>query len=114
MTGKSVRAAFGSTIRIRGVSSAGRAPALQAGGHRFDPGTLQRERPWKQGLSVAGVSVRSDIEVPFGTILEHREDSGRSARRCPAIRNHRFWRSAGAGRSTRLRGSHWGATTVAF
>ena len=23
-----------------GVSSAGRAPALQAGGHRFDPGTL--------------------------------------------------------------------------
>ena len=24
----------------RGVSSAGRAPALQAGGHRFDPGTL--------------------------------------------------------------------------
>jgi hypothetical protein len=26
--------------RERGVSSAGRAPALQAGGHRFDPGTL--------------------------------------------------------------------------
>src|SRR6478672_4614213 len=26
--------------RSRGVSSAGRAPALQAGGHRFDPGTL--------------------------------------------------------------------------
>src|SRR5438477_1558983 len=26
--------------RRRGVSSAGRAPALQAGGHRFDPGTL--------------------------------------------------------------------------
>src|SRR5215472_3064482 len=26
----------------RGVSSAGRAPALQAGGHRFDPGTLHR------------------------------------------------------------------------
>ena len=32
---------------IRGVSSAGRAPALQAGGHRFDPGTLhQREVVW--------------------------------------------------------------------
>ena len=31
----------------RGVSSAGRAPALQAGGHRFDPGTLhQREVVW--------------------------------------------------------------------
>ena len=42
MIGKSVRAAFGSTMRIRGVSSAGRAPALQAGGHRFDPGTLHR------------------------------------------------------------------------
>ena len=26
----------------RGVSSAGRAPALQAGGHRFDPGTLHQ------------------------------------------------------------------------
>ena len=33
---------FGSTMRLRGVSSAGRAPALQAGGHRFDPGTLHR------------------------------------------------------------------------
>ena len=28
---------------IWGVSSAGRAPALQAGGHRFDPGTLHQE-----------------------------------------------------------------------
>ena len=27
---------------LRGVSSAGRAPALQAGGHRFDPGTLHQ------------------------------------------------------------------------
>ena len=30
------------TGAARGVSSAGRAPALQAGGHRFDPGTLHR------------------------------------------------------------------------
>ena len=29
-----------------GVSSAGRAPALQAGGHRFDPGTLHQQRDW--------------------------------------------------------------------
>ena len=29
---------------IWGVSSAGRAPALQAGGHRFDPGTLHQKR----------------------------------------------------------------------
>ena len=28
--------------RIRGCSSAGRAPALQAGGHRFDPGQLHQ------------------------------------------------------------------------
>ena len=28
---------------LRGVSSAGRAPALQAGGHRFDPGTLHHK-----------------------------------------------------------------------
>ena len=27
-----------------GVSSAGRAPALQAGGHRFDPGTLHQKK----------------------------------------------------------------------
>ena len=40
MIGISARAAFGSTMRTRGVSSAGRAPALQAGGRRFDPGTL--------------------------------------------------------------------------
>ena len=31
----------------RGVSSAGRAPALQAGGHRFDPGTLHGSTKWK-------------------------------------------------------------------
>ena len=29
---------------IWGVSSAGRAPALQAGGHRFDPGTLHHSK----------------------------------------------------------------------
>ena len=33
---------------IWGVSSAGRAPALQAGGHRFDPGTLHQEVAPKQ------------------------------------------------------------------
>ena len=32
--------------QIWGVSSAGRAPALQAGGHRFDPGTLHHTRDW--------------------------------------------------------------------
>ena len=32
------------TFPRRGVSSAGRAPALQAGGHRFDPGTLHSKK----------------------------------------------------------------------
>ena len=30
---------------VRGLSSAGRAPALQAGGHRFDPGRLHFRKP---------------------------------------------------------------------
>ena len=30
-------------VPLWGVSSAGRAPALQAGGHRFDPGTLHHK-----------------------------------------------------------------------
>ena len=37
----------------RGVSSAGRAPALQAGGRRFDPECFHEKRPWKQGLSLS-------------------------------------------------------------
>ena len=32
----------GMWLEIRGFSSAGRAPALQAGGHRFDPGNLHQ------------------------------------------------------------------------
>ena len=38
------RVHFGPPLKphIWGVSSAGRAPALQAGGHRFDPGTLHQ------------------------------------------------------------------------
>ena len=36
-----------------GVSSAGRAPALQAGGHRFDPGTLHyKEIDWSSDREV--------------------------------------------------------------
>ena len=34
---------LGPPLLIWGVSSAGRAPALQAGGHRFDPGTLHHK-----------------------------------------------------------------------
>ena len=43
-----VRVHFGPPLQKKrpkwGVSSAGRAPALQAGGHRFDPGTLHHKR----------------------------------------------------------------------
>ena len=35
-------ASFALAKLARGVSSAGRAPALQAGGHRFDPDTLHQ------------------------------------------------------------------------
>ena len=37
-------------LEWRAVSSAGRAPALQAGGRRFDPVTAHCKRPWKRGL----------------------------------------------------------------
>ena len=37
--------------RARGCSSAGRAPALQAGGHRFDPGQLHHvAAQWKRQI----------------------------------------------------------------
>ena len=43
-----VRVHFGPPLQkeepLWGVSSAGRAPALQAGGHRFDPGTLHHKK----------------------------------------------------------------------
>ena len=41
---------------IWGFSSAGRAPALQAGGQRFDPANLHHKKltevPWKQETSL--------------------------------------------------------------
>ena len=37
-----VRIYPGPPLPLRGCSSAGRAPALQAGGHRFDPGQLHQ------------------------------------------------------------------------
>ena len=41
-----------------GVSSAGRAPALQAGGHRFDPGTLHHQKKrLTEAAMVVGVSL---------------------------------------------------------
>ena len=40
-----------------GVSSAGRAPALQAGGHRFDPGTLHHQKRLTETLSMEVLKV---------------------------------------------------------
>ena len=42
--GASVKRILPGSATLWGVSSAGRAPALQAGGHRFDPGTLHHKR----------------------------------------------------------------------
>ena len=55
---------------IRGVSSAGRAPALQAGGHRFDPGTLHQKR-----LTEASNKAEARAEVKFGVSLSLLETS---------------------------------------
>jgi hypothetical protein len=55
------------TGTVWGVSSAGRAPALQAGGHRFDPGTLHLGTRWKTAGSpvqeLAGLAARSPLET---------------------------------------------------
>ena len=47
-----------SVLVDRGRSSAGRAPALQAGGHRFDPGRLHQE---PMGLDACGSAWRYEI-----------------------------------------------------
>ena len=36
---------------LGGISSVGRAPALQAGGHRFEPGILQRPAPFRPRMT---------------------------------------------------------------
>ena len=45
---------------LRGVSSAGRAPALQAGGHRFDPGTLHHQKK-----RLIEISVVTEVSLSF-------------------------------------------------
>jgi hypothetical protein len=49
-----VRIYPGPPLKVRGCSSAGRAPALQAGGHRFDPGQLHQPLPSESILEVMG------------------------------------------------------------
>ena len=54
-------------MKIWGFSSAGRAPALQAGGQRFDPANLHQdskedkrltEVPWKQDASLSFLKLK--------------------------------------------------------
>ena len=49
----------------RGVSSAGRAPALQAGGHRFDPDTLHQADPRldRRAASAVPPSNRTQFDI---------------------------------------------------
>jgi hypothetical protein len=55
--------------RARAVSSAGRAPALQAGGHWFDPGTAHEKHAWTHTL-----------ERPRRADEQHARDLGRDVR----------------------------------
>ena len=52
---------------LRGLSSAGRAPALQAGGRRFDPDSLHSLAAWVgyrfSLIGVVKVGSRGDREV---------------------------------------------------
>ena len=67
-----VRVHFGPPLQIWGVSSAGRAPALQAGGHRFDPGTLH-QRDWlKQQEIDASLSLlgKRNSDAPWKLNIE--------------------------------------------
>ena len=45
---------------IRGYSSAGRAPALQAGGHRFDPVHLHQDRDVQENKGARGRTAASN------------------------------------------------------
>ena len=49
--------------RLWGYSSAGRAPALQAGGHRFDPDYLHQRRAEEVGL----------LQMDVGKITDERK-----------------------------------------
>ena len=70
----------GSTLQsARGVSSAGRAPALQAGGRRFDPGTLHSRS--KSGFGCAEAMTTSIGSSADGRAAVCRARACRSRRR---------------------------------
>jgi hypothetical protein len=61
-----------------GHSSAGRAPALQAGGHRFDPGWLHQDPESTSAERNEKVSAFSMLFVLFGCSLKIWKKQGES------------------------------------
>ncbi len=58
-----IRDKFGKFAKpARGLSSAGRAPALQAGGHRFDPDRLHQPSSPKVKTSVSRAFWLADLD----------------------------------------------------
>ena len=50
-------------LQIRGFSSAGRAPALQAGGQRFDPANLHQTSLQLERLTEAPTKVEASLSL---------------------------------------------------
>ena len=63
-----------SKLSERGCSSAGRAPALQAGGHRFDPVHLHQKRD-KQAAATSGRLLVTLLRVRDRSLTIHRVES---------------------------------------
>jgi hypothetical protein len=72
------------TFRAGGVSSAGRAPALQAGGHRFDPGTLHRGKARKRGPLLSDTVTSRSLGARWSTSDQLRRFRSRSMRETAA------------------------------
>ena len=90
----------------RGVSSAGRAPALQAGGHRFDPGTLHLSQTLPGVGNVASRAGSQRYARPAGGGCRRAADRPTMPTRCgggslppdgqpDAYRAMRMWRGRG-------------------
>ena len=54
-------------------------PSLQAGGRRFDPGTLHLKRPWKRGLSVYGAGAATSTRKRFASSRPGRRARSRAS-----------------------------------
>jgi hypothetical protein len=88
------------TLVAWGHSSAGRAPALQAGGHRFDPGWLHSRIACKSLSSRAIPAAKRRRNLLYGSILEasqklHPQTESAVLRQLPVRRGFRlvdcFW-----------------------